>query len=118
VPKPGEPDALSRAEKSAVERAAERRGVRDAVIVAVLLSAEARVEECARLETGDVAITARTPTVHLHGKDDEIRTIPIPAVARAWLYHRDRQDGPLWSGQRGPLTISSITQAVLATGSG
>ena len=29
---------------------------------------------------------------------------------------RDRHPGPLWAGQRGPLTDSGITQVVLATG--
>ncbi|HEX4811552.1 MAG TPA: tyrosine-type recombinase/integrase [Nonomuraea sp.] len=120
VPKPGEPDALTVAEQGAVERAAARRGVRDAAIVAVLLYAGARVEECGRLELEDVAITARTGTVRLHGKGDEVRTVPLPAFARvrltAWLDERGRDLGPLWTGQRGRLTDSGITQVVLAVG--
>jgi integrase len=120
VPKPGEPDALTAAEQGAAERAAARRGARDAAIVAVLLYAGARVEECARLEIEDVAITARTGTVRLHGKGDEVRTVPLPAIARArlsaWLDERGREPGPLWTGQRGALTDSGITQAVLAAG--
>ena len=66
-----------------MERAAARRSVRDAAIAAVLLYAGARVEECARLEAGDIVITARTGTVRLHGKGDEVRTVPLPAPARA-----------------------------------
>ena len=120
VPKPGQPGALTVAEQGAVERAAARRGVRDAAIVAVLLYAGARVEECARLELEDVAITARTGTVRLHGKGDEVRTVPLPAIARtrlaAWLDERGREPGPLWTGQRGRLTDSGVTQAVLAVG--
>jgi site-specific recombinase XerD len=120
VPKPGEPDALTVAQQGAVERAAARRGVRDAAIVAVLLYAGARVEECGRLELEDVAITARTGTVRLHGKGDEVRTVPLPAIARtrlvAWLDERGREPGPLWTGQRGALTDSGITQVVLAVG--
>ena len=120
VPKPGEPDALTAAEQGVVERAAARRGVRDAAVVAVLLYAGARAEECARLESGDVAITARTGTVRLHGKGDEVRTVPLPAIARArltdWLDQRGREPGPLWTGQRGALTDSGITQVVLAAG--
>jgi integrase/recombinase XerC len=120
VPKPGEPDALTAAEQGAVERAAARRGVHDAAIVAVLLYAGARVEECARLGSGDVAITARTGTVRLHGKGDEVRTVPLPANARTrltdWLDQRGREPGPLWTGQRGALTDSGITQVVLAVG--
>jgi site-specific recombinase XerD len=120
VPKPGEPDALTAAEQGAVERAAARRGVRDAAIVAVLLYAGARVEECARLESEDVAITARTGTARLHGKGDEVRTVPLPANARTrltdWLDQRGREPGQLWTGQRGALTDSGITQVVLAVG--
>ncbi len=120
IPKPGEPGALTAAEQGAVERAAARRGVRDAAIVAVLLYAGARVEECARLESGDVAITAWTGTVRLHGKGDEVRTVPLPANARTrltdWLDQRGREPGPLWTGQRGALTDSGITQVVLAAG--
>jgi integrase/recombinase XerC len=120
VPKPGEPDALTVQQQGAVERAAARRGARDAAIVAVLLHAGARVEECARLELEDIAITARTGTVRLHGKGDEVRTVPLPAIARtrlsAWIDERGREPGPLWIGQRGALTDSGITQVVLAVG--
>lgn len=49
----------------------------------MLLYAGARVEECTRLELEDIAITARTGTVRLHGKGDEVRSIPLPANARA-----------------------------------
>lgn len=120
VPRPGEPDALTRAQQGALERAAARRGARDAAIIAVFLYAGARVEECARLELDDIAITARTGTVRLHGKGDEVRTVPLPAIARtrlaAWLDERGREPGPLWTGQRGRLTDSGITQVVLAAG--
>jgi integrase/recombinase XerC len=120
MPKPGEPDALTRAEQSRIERAAARRGARDRAIVAVLLYAGARVEECARLEYEDLTLTARTGTLRLHGKGDEVRTVPLPPVARedlaAWLAERGTHDGPLWTGQRGRLTDSGVTQVVLAVG--
>lgn len=120
VPKPGEPDALTPAEQGAVERASLRRGARDAAILAVLLYSGAREEECARLEVEDIAITARTGTIRLHGKGDQVRTIPLPKAARervsAWLDERGRHPGPLWPGQRGALTISGIVQIVLAVG--
>jgi site-specific recombinase XerD len=120
VPHPGEPDALTSAQQNKLERAADRRGPRDAAIIAVLLYTGARVEECARLDTEDIAITARTGQVRLHGKGDQIRTVPIPARAReritAWLDQRGTKPGPLWLGQRGRLTISGITQVVLAAG--
>ncbi len=120
VPRPGEPDALTRQEDAAFRRAAARRGPRDAAIIAVLLDAGVRVEECARLDAEDFAITARTGEVRLHGKGDEVRSVPLSRPARelvsAWLDVRGRHPGPIWTGQRGPLTISGITQVVLAAG--
>src|SRR5512135_2108394 len=120
VPRPGEPAALTAHQHSRVERAAARRGDRDAAIVAVLLYTGARVEECARLDLTDIAVTARTGDVRLHGKGDQVRTVPLPAAARerisAWLRQRGNQPGRLWTGQRGPLTSSGITQVVLAAG--
>ncbi|MFI6300141.1 tyrosine-type recombinase/integrase [Nonomuraea sp. NPDC050790] len=85
-----------------------------------MLYGGARVEECARLQVADVQLTARTGQLRLHGKGDEVRTIALPPAARrqlaAWLDERGTHGGPLWEGQRGPLTLSGITQAVLAVG--
>lgn len=120
VPRPGEPDALTTTQQGAVERASIRRGPRDAAIIAVLLYAGARVQECTRLDLADVAVTARTGRVHLHGKGDQVRDIPLPAIARqritAWIDQRGTDPGPLWVGQRGPLSVSGVTQIVLAVG--
>lgn len=103
-----------------MQRAADRRGPRDTAIIAMLLYTGARVEECGRLEDEDLAITARTGEVRLAGKGDQVRTVPIPKPARERIsaYRRVRGGGPgpLWIGQRGPLTISGITQVVLAVG--
>ena len=60
VPRPGEPDALTKTEQGRVERVAARRGIRDRAIVATLLFAGARAGECGRLNAGDVTLTART----------------------------------------------------------
>ncbi len=120
IPRPGEPDALTLQQEAALRRAAARRGPRDAAIIAVLLDAGARVEECARLDAEDFAITARAGEVRLYGKGDEVRFVPLSRRARdlvsAWLDERGRHPGPAWHGQRGPLTISGITQVVLAAG--
>jgi integrase len=90
------------------------------VIVTVLLYCGACVEECARLDTGDLVVTERSGTLRLHGKGGEIRTVPVPQEARkalrTWLDERGREPGPLWIGQRGRLTVSGVTQAVLAVG--
>ena len=120
IPRPGEPDALTRQQEAALRRAAARRGPRDSAIIAVLLDTGARAEECARLDADDFAVTARTGEVRLHGKGDEVRFVPLSRRARvpvsAWLDERGRHPGPVWRGQRGPLTISGITQVVLAVG--
>lgn len=124
VARPGAPDALTRPEEGAVQRAADRRGVRDSAIVAVLLGTGARVEECARLEVDDVPMTARTGQARLIGKGDQTRTVPLPPATRdrlgLWLAERVTRDlplsKPLWYGQRGPMTISGLTKVVLAVG--
>ena len=120
VPQPGEPAALTVKQQSRVERAGDRRGARDSAIIALLLFAGARAEEAARLEVDDIAITARTGEVRIHGKGDHVRTVPLPAPARdrisAWQLQRGHDPGPLWTGQRGRLTISGLTQVVLAVG--
>jgi integrase len=86
----------------------------------VQLDTGARVEECTRLDAKDFAITARTGEVRLHGKGDEVRSVPLSGRARelvsAWLGVRGRHPGPVWDGQRGSLTVSGITQVVLAAG--
>ena len=121
IPRPSEPDTLTRQQEAALRRAAARRGPRDAAVIAVLLDTGARVEECAPIEdTGDFAIAARTGEIRLHGKGNEVRSVPLARRARelvsVWLDVRGRHPGPIWTGQRGPLTISGITQVVLATG--
>jgi site-specific recombinase XerD len=120
VERPGEPDALTPAQQGAVERTADRRGHRDAAIIAVLLYTGARAEECTRLDVDDVAITPRTGQVRLLGKGDQVRVVPLPVRGRerlsAWLAERGRTPGALWLGQRGPLSTSGVTQVVLAVG--
>jgi integrase len=120
IPRPGEPDALTRTQEAALRRTAARRGPRDSAIIAVLLDTGARVEECTRLDAEDFAVTARTGEVRLHGKGDEVRSVPLSGPARklvsAWLDVRGRHSGPIWTGQRGPLTVSGVTQVVLAAG--
>lgn len=120
LPRPGQPEALDPAQQGRLERAADRRGTRDAAIIATLLYTGARAAECTGLHVDDVAVTARTGRIRVHGKGDQDRTIPVPAPARqrlfAWMLQRGHDDGPLWIGQRGPLTTSGLTQVVLATG--
>ncbi|WP_238005910.1 tyrosine-type recombinase/integrase [Dactylosporangium sp. AC04546] len=128
VPRPGAPEALTVQRENALRRAADRRGPRDAAIIALLLGTGARVEECAGLAITDVAVTARTGSARLLGKGSQVRTVPIPAPARerlgVWLGVRAERltaaaladPGHLWLGQRGALTVEGITKTVLAAG--
>ncbi|HEY4991127.1 MAG TPA: tyrosine-type recombinase/integrase, partial [Nakamurella sp.] len=85
-----------------------------------MLYAGARVPECGRLDVQDIVLTARTGQIRLHGKGDQVRTVPLPAPARqalaAWADERGTHDGTAWTGQRGRMTDSGITQVVLAVG--
>jgi integrase len=74
--RPGGPLALTLQQQGAVERAAACRGPRDTAIIAVLLYTGARAEECARLDTQDVTITAPAWEVQLHGNGGEVRAVP------------------------------------------
>ena len=130
VPKPGEPDALTRPQENAVRRAADRRGVRDAAIIAVLLGTGARVSEAARLEVGHLVVTTRTGTCRLYSKGDQVRTVPVPRPVReripAWLAARTQllAERPglvdageaLWLGKRGVLSTDGITDVVRTVG--
>jgi integrase len=111
------PAALTAAEQNAVERAAVRRGERDAAIIAIMVHAGARAEECARL---DVTDAVRTDQLRLHDATGRERTVPLPVAARArlaaWLTRRGSAPGRLFLGQRGPLSASGVTQVVLAVG--
>lgn len=116
---PGAPDALTVVQENALRRAAERRGVRDAAIVGLMLGSGARAAECARLTVDDVTLTARTGTVRLFGKGDQVRTVPLDQPARervsAWLLEHTGS-GALWVGRRGAMSTEGITQTVLVVG--
>lgn len=80
----------------AVLRAAERRGVRDLAIIALLRFAGLRVEEVHLLDATDVWVTAGKGAVEVRGKGSRIRQVPLNAAARKalrpWL--AERRDYP------------------------
>lgn len=80
---------------------------RDAAITALLLYTGAQAEERARLDTEDIAITARTEQIRLHGKGDQVRTVPLLAP-RAGAHQRVAAQA--WGGTR-PLAAGSAWQA-------
>jgi integrase len=114
LPPLGRPLAFTKAEAAAIERESIRRGPRDAAIIAILLYVGLRAEECASLHYESLAFTAKTGTLRVIGKGDQPREIPVPKIARDrvndYLEIRGREPGPLWTGQRGALTKSGVTQ--------
>ena len=114
-PRPGEPDALIPA-GGAVRRAAAARGPRDAAIMPCS-SIRAPARGCA----GWTPRTSRSPPAPARFACTARATGSLrPAVparpdwSTAWLDERGRHPGPAWHGQRGRLTISGITQVVMA----
>ena len=68
-----------------------------------MLYAEARVPECGRLDIEDIVLTARTGQIRLHGKGDQVRTVPLPAPARQAL--------AAWSDERGTPRRAGVDRA-------
>ncbi|MGB9886682.1 MAG: tyrosine-type recombinase/integrase [Moorellales bacterium] len=105
------PKALSRKEQNALLRAVERSGNdRDRAIVYVLLYCGLRVGELVGLNVEDVELRERRGKITVRGKGAKLREVPIPAPARRALadYLGGRTAGPLFLGQRGPLTARGV----------
>ena len=99
VPRPGETGALSRQQEAALRRAAALRGPRDSAIIAVPLDAGAPVEECARLDADDFAITARTGEIRM---PDPLRGVgPVESAPVCSMTSRFRATWPSCCGDQG-----------------
>lgn len=119
APKSLSPDQLRR-----VMRAAERRGVRDHAVVAVLFYSAIRVGECAALDVDDLFISERSGMLHVRaGKGDRPRQIPFQPDARAlvrpWLAKRradypDLRLGPLFVSRSGGRLSKRRIQGMVA----
>ncbi|MGI9952499.1 tyrosine-type recombinase/integrase [Moorellaceae bacterium AZ2] len=107
------PRALSRKEQNALLRAVERAGnPRDKALVYVLLFCGLRVGELVTLRVEDLEIKERSGKLIVRGKGDKYREIPVPSNVRNVLrkYLGERKSGPLFLGQRGPLTVRGVQQ--------
>jgi site-specific recombinase XerD len=86
--------------------------VRDRAIALVPLYAGARIAEVAALDTGDVRISARKGELHLVGKGEKSRTVPLHPKLRealgAWILERPMTESPA-------LFISGREQSRLTT---
>ena len=94
LPDPDRTGIESEADRRAVLRAAQRRGERDYAIIGLMMFAGPRVDEVARLNVDDIAITERTGQLAIrYGKGGKTRTLPLmpPArdAVRPWLRARD-----------------------------
>ncbi len=114
------PKGLSDLELRRFLKEVERRGSRrDQAIVYGLLETGLRVSELVSLEMAQLVLSARKGHVvleeHKHGSQRE-RRVQIGPVARrrlrAYLEERGSQDGPLFLGERGPLTANAVQRIV------
>jgi integrase/recombinase XerD len=100
------PRALGRLEQLALMRAVQsRKKARDIAIVTLLIHSGLRVSECCSLDLDDAAIRDRSGVIHVLGKGNKYRDVPLNATARqsltAWLGVRGTEAGPMFTSQKG-----------------
>jgi site-specific recombinase XerD len=111
--KPRRPKGLSDLELRRFLREVDRRApARDQAIVHTLLETGLRVSELVALERDDVNLGSRAATV----TPDDLRSLPLSGHGRrrlrAWLSERGDAPGPLFLGERGPLTANAVQRVV------
>jgi integrase/recombinase XerC len=79
------PRWLDRKEVNALRRAAEKSGVRNQVILLLMLNTGLRVSEVAGLTLDDVKIGERKGSIVVRGKGTKVRTVPLNGEARKKL---------------------------------
>jgi site-specific recombinase XerD len=113
------PRWLSRREElalmRAVERSADPRGI---AVVTTLLNTGLRIEELATLRWGAVELGPRKGAVTVVGKGRKQRRVDLNALARKPLRAIRPADasGPVFVGQRGPMTVEGIAGILEAYG--
>ncbi len=100
------PKALGRLDQLALMRAVQaKKKTRDIAIVTLLFHAGLRVSELCWLDIDDIVIHDRSGSVHVLGKGNKYRDVPINATARgalkAWLDIRVELPGHLFTSQKG-----------------
>ncbi len=111
--KPRRPKGLSDLELRRFLREVERRApARDQAIVHTLLETGLRVSELVALERRDLHLGSRSAAVC----PDGLRSLPLSGHGRrrvrAWLAERGDAPGPLFTGERGPLTANAVQRVV------
>ena len=96
---------------------------RDRAIALLPLYAGLRIAEVAALDVADVSLTARKGELHIVGKGEKSRTVPVPATLRealaAWLAERPARRGAesaalFVSGRGTRLTTDAIADVLAA----
>ena len=116
VVKPG-PQALSDVERDRLIRAVTKSGnLRDIAVIVTLAYAGLRVAELCSLKRRDVTMSDRKGELHVHGKGEKFRVVPLVREVRAALtaYLETQTDHEvfLFMGQRGPLTDAGAYEIV------
>jgi integrase/recombinase XerC len=86
-------------------------------VVVVLLNTGLRASELCGLKLSDLELSERRGRLHVRGKGDKARTVPLNAgvreALREWLSVRPAAaDDRLFIGRRGPLTPSGVWRIV------
>ncbi|MDN5348231.1 MAG: integrase/recombinase XerD [Clostridia bacterium] len=78
----------------------------------MLLFCGLRVGELVGLRVEDLEIKERSGKLTVRGKGAKYREVPVPSNVRRALreYLGERKSGPLFLGQRGPLTPRGVQQ--------
>ncbi len=117
VPQPRRrPQGLNSGDLSRFLRVMEETGtLRDQAIVQVLLESGLKVSELVALHREDLSLSTRRAVIRVE-RGDEARAIamgrPARRKLRRYLSERGNVDGPLFVGERGPLTTNGVQRLV------
>ena len=117
---PRRPSGLSDIELRRLMREVERRaGPRDEAIVHTLVQTGLRVGELVALRREQIGLGERSGFIRVDGKPEGMgraRRVAVKSTAReklrAYLVERGDGDGPLFLGERGPLTANAVQRLV------
>ena len=91
--------------------------VRDQAIIFTLLQTGLKVSELVSLRREQIGLGAKSGLIRLDGDArGRARRVEVGPVARrrlrAWFDERGDQDGPIWEGERGPLTANAVQRLI------
>jgi site-specific recombinase XerD len=115
------PRWLERKERLALLREVERGGVpRDIALIATMYHVGLRISEVAAMTVESIDMSARKGSVEVVGKGRKHRSVPlnpdVRAALRSLIDWADIEEGPIWHGQRGPLSANAIWRIVAKYG--